>query len=286
MELKSKMGNDLNNIRLVVKNNPYACQEAKKIKDWLEREKGMIVFWDPEEETSGVIPSPSRSLDLVLVVGGDGTLLKAARLYGEGGAPILGINLGGLGFLTEIGFEELPALFEQILQGNFQTETRMMLAAGIIRDGKVDSTTPFLNDVVINKGALARIIDLETSIDGQFLTSYRGDGLIVATPTGSTAYNLAAGGPILHPALKTIVITPICPFALTNRPIIVQDEALIDIRLGSKAREVWLTFDGQVGYSLKGGDVVRIKKAPNQIVLIKSPFKNYFEILRTKLKWG
>ena len=248
-----KMGNNLNKIRLVVKNNPYACQEAKKIKDWLEREKGMTVFWDPEEETSEVIPSRSRSLDLVLVLGGDGTLLKAARLYGEVGAPILGINLGGLGFLTEIGFEELPALFEQILQGNFQTETRMMLTAGIIRDGKVVSTTSFLNDVVINKGALARIIDLETSIDGRFLTSYRGDGLIVATPTGSTAYNLAAGGPILHPALKTIVITPICPFTLTNRPIIVQDDALIDIRLGSKAREVWLTFDGQLGYPLKGG---------------------------------
>jgi NAD+ kinase len=280
------MGNNLSNIRLVVKDNPQACQEAKKIRDWLEREKGLTVFWDPEEEATGTIASPSPPLDLVLVLGGDGTLLKAARLYGEEGAPILGINLGGLGFLTEIGFEELPSLFDQILQGHFQTESRMMLTAGIIREGRTVSSTPFLNDTVINKGALARIIDLETSIDGQFLTSYRGDGLIVATPTGSTAYNLAAGGPILHPALNIIVLTPICPFTLTNRPIIVQDEALIDIRLGSKAREVWLTFDGQVGYPLKAGDVVRVKKAPGRIALIKSPFKNYFEILRTKLKWG
>jgi NAD+ kinase len=280
------MENKVNTIRLVVKNNPYACQEAKKIKDWLEKEKGMTVLWDPEEETADLPPSPPPPLDLVLVLGGDGTLLKAARLYGSGKAPVLGINLGGLGFLTEISFEELPALFDQVLRGNCQTESRMMLTAGIIREGKAVSTTPFLNDVVINKGALARIIDLETSIDGQFLTSYRGDGLIVSTPTGSTAYNLAAGGPILHPALKTIVITPICPFTLTNRPIIVQDEALIEIRLGSKAREVWLTCDGQVGYPLKAGDVVRVEKAPGHIRLIKSPFKNYFEILRTKLKWG
>jgi NAD+ kinase len=146
--------------------------------------------------------------------------------------------------------------------------------------------TSFLNDAVINKGALARIVDLETSIDDLFLTSYRGDGLIVSTPTGSTAYNLAAGGPILHPALRTIVLTPICPFTLTNRSIIVQDNSTIDIRLGSKARDVWVTFDGQIGYPLEEGDLVRIKKAPVQIELIKSPFKNYFEILRTKLKWG
>jgi NAD+ kinase len=225
-------------------------------------------------------------LDLVVVLGGDGTLLKAARFYGDQGAPVLGVNLGGLGFLTEIAREEFLPLFEKILAGDFQTEPRMMLAAEIIRQGEARPSTPFLNDAVINKGALARIIDLETSINNQFLTSYRGDGLIVATPTGSTAYNLAAGGPILHPALETIIITPICPFALTNRPIIVQDNVVIDIRLGSKARDVWLTFDGQVGYPLEGGDVVRVKKKTGSLRLIKSPFKNYFEILRTKLKWG
>ena len=175
-------------------------------------------------------------------------------------APILGVNLGGLGFLTEISLEELRQLFEGILQGDYQTENRMVLTARIVREGEVHPAIPFLNDVVINKGALARIIDLETSIGGQFLTSYRGDGLIVATPTGSTAYNLSAGGPILHPALKTILLTPICPFTLTNRPIILQDDAVIDIRLGTKASEVWLTFDGQVGYPLKAGDVVQVQK--------------------------
>jgi NAD+ kinase len=273
-------------IRLAVKNNPYAHQEALKFKTWLEKEKGLVVFWDEKEEPLQGVTDPQRPLDLVVVLGGDGTLLKAVRLYGALEAPILGVNLGGLGFLTEIALDELRLLFEKILQGDYQTEPRMVLTARIVRGGEDLPALPFLNDVVINKGVLARIIDLETSIDGQFLTSYRGDGLIVATPTGSTAYNLAAGGPILHPSLQTIILTPICPFTLTNRPIIVQDNAIIDIRLGSKAKEVWLTFDGQVGYPLKEGDLVRVQKAVKSILLIKTPFKNYFEILRTKLKWG
>jgi NAD+ kinase len=272
-------------IRLVVKENAYARQEAGKVKTWLEG-KGLKVHWD-ESDPPGP-PRPDREpADLVVVLGGDGTLLKAARLYGGPEVPVLGVNLGGLGFLTEIALDEFPIIFEQILAGDFQTQTRMVLTAHIIRDGQDrQPLTPFLNDMVINKGALARIIDLETNIDGQFLTSYRGDGLIVSTPTGSTAYNLAAGGPILHPLLETIVLTPICPFTLTNRPIILQDNAVIDIRLGSKSKEVWLTFDGQVGYPLHQGDLVRVQKAVHPIQLIKTPFKNYFEILRTKLKWG
>ncbi len=277
----------MKHIRLVVKNIPFARQEALKIKDWLEKKKGVSVYWDEEEESTQYENPPSADpLDLVVVLGGDGTLLKAARLYGHQEAPILGVNLGGLGFLTEISLDELPLLLDGILQGDYQIENRMVLTAGIIREGEVLPVIPFLNDVVINKGAVARIIDLETSIGGQFLTSYRGDGLIVATPTGSTAYNLSAGGPILHPALKTILLTPICPFTLTNRPIILQDDAVIDIRLGTKASEVWLTFDGQVGYPLNAGDLVRVQKAVKSIRLIKTPFKNYFEILRTKLKWG
>jgi len=273
-------------IRLVVKNNPYACQEAGKVKAWLEKERGFSVFWDEGDESSLDGYPSSEPLDLIIVLGGDGTLLKAVRLYGGQEAPVLGVNLGGLGFLTEIGLDEFRLIFDQILQGNYQTETRMVLTARIIRQGEDQPGVPFLNDMVINKGALARIIDLETSIDGLFLTSYRGDGLIVATPTGSTAYNLAAGGPILHPTLKTVILTPICPFTLTNRPLIVQDDAVIEIGLGSKAKEVWLTFDGQVGYPLEGGDIVRVQKAKKSIQLIKNPFKNYFEILRTKLKWG
>ncbi len=291
MRSRSKTENKVKQIRLVVKDNPYARQEAMKVKAWLEKEKGFLVHWDEGDESSGdessIEPRPSpEDLDLVVVLGGDGTLLKAVRLYGSQEAPVLGVNLGGLGFLTEIALDELPPLFEKILRGEVQTETRMVLTARIIREGEDYPSVPFLNDMVINKGALARIIDLETSIDGLFLTSYRGDGLIVATPTGSTAYNLAAGGPILHPSLKTIILTPICPFTLTNRPIILRDDVVIDIRLGSKAKEVWLTFDGQVGYPLKTGDVVRVQKAEKSIGLIKNPFKNYFEILRTKLKWG
>jgi NAD+ kinase len=273
--------------RLIVKDNPPAKKEAQRLRDWLEKEKGVFVHWDEEDlspSREGV--EDHRPLDLVVVLGGDGTLLKAARLYGHRDAPILGINLGGLGFLTEIAMDEAQTLFDFILQGNYQTEERMMLKACILREGAAMPSLTFLNDVVINKGALARIIDLETSIGGQFLTSYRGDGLIVSTPTGSTAYNLSAGGPILHPALNSILLTPICPFTLTNRPIILRDDAVIDIRLGSKTSEVWLTFDGQVGYPLQPGDVVRVEKAEKPLRLIKTPFKNYFEILRTKLKWG
>ena len=274
-------------IRLVVKNIPFACQEALNIKTWLEKEKGILVHWDEKEDASAFeVRPPDEPLDLLVVLGGDGTLLKAARLYGHQEAPILGVNLGGLGFLTEIGLEEFRLLFERILKGDYETENRMVLTGRIIRAKEDLPAVPFLNDVVVNKGALARIIDIETSIGGQFLTSYRGDGLIVATPTGSTAYNLSAGGPILHPSLKTILITPICPFTLTNRPLILQDDAVIDIRLVSKASEVWLTFDGQVGYPLKAGDLVRVQKAAKSVRLIKTPFKNYFEVLRTKLKWG
>jgi NAD+ kinase len=280
------MRTNLQTVRLVVKNNAQAHREAQKIQSRLARENNLRILWDDGREAAAEDRAPGQSLDLVVVLGGDGTLLKAARLYGAQGAPILGINLGGLGFLTEITLEEFYAVLERIIRGEFQTESRMMLTAEILRRGHVLAPTSFLNDLVINKGALARIIDLETSIDNFFLTSYRGDGLIVSTPTGSTAYNLAAGGPILHPALRTIVITPICPFTLTNRSIIVQDNALIDIRLGAKARDVWLTFDGQIGHPLEPGDRIRIKKAVGQIYLIKSPFKNYFEILRTKLKWG
>lgn len=278
----------MKHFRLVVKDNPPARAEAQKIKERLEKEPGIVVYWE-EEQASPSRPerrSDPAPLDFVVVLGGDGTLLKAARLYGHRDAPILGINLGGLGFLTEISLDEVQILFERLLKGDYQTEERMMLNARILREGESMPALSFLNDVVINKGALARIIDLETHIGGQFLTSYRGDGLIVATPTGSTAYNLSAGGPILHPALNTIMLTPICPFTLTNRPIILKDDSVIDIRLGSKVSEVWLTFDGQVGYPLQPGDVVRVQKAEKPLRLIKTPFKNYFEILRTKLKWG
>jgi NAD+ kinase len=286
MVLKRMMETNLRHIQLVVKNNATAQREARAIRDRLTREMNLSVCWDEEQDTGSEGVTPDGPADLILVLGGDGTLLKAARLYGRRGTPILGVNLGGLGFLTEIALEEFYSILGKIFQGDFQTETRMMLKAEIIRRDQVLEPTVFLNDVVINKGALARIIDLETSIDDQFLTTYRADGLIVATPTGSTAYNLAAGGPILHPALKTIIITPICPFTLTNRPIILQDNAVIDIRLGAKSREVWLTFDGQIGHPLQPGDLVRVQRASGQITLIKSPFKNYFEILRAKLKWG
>ena len=224
--------------------------------------------------------------EMIIVLGGDGTLLSVARLIKNQGVPILGVNLGGLGFLTEIRLDEVYQALEKVIQGDFKTDKRVMLRAGVIRKGERLAEFHVLNDAVIDKGALARIIDLETTIDGEYLTTFKSDGLIISTPTGSTAYNLSAGGPIVYPSLHTVIITPICPHTLTNRPIMVPDEVEIRVVLKAKNQEVALTLDGQQGFSLEYEDVVEIKKRETDILLIKSPFRTYFEVLREKLKWG
>ena len=226
-------------------------------------------------------------VDWVIVLGGDGTLLGAARQVGRYGVPILGVNLGGLGFLTCIPLERLYPVVEIMVSGQLQVESRMMLETRILREGLDEIRFQVLNDVVINKSTLARIIDLNVSINNIFLTTFRADGLIVSTATGSTAYNLSAGGPILYPTSESFVLTPICPFTLTNRPLIVPDRAVIDITLGKESEEtVILTFDGQVGFDLFHGDMVTIQKSKAKISLFQSPDHSYFEILRTKLMWG
>ena len=225
-------------------------------------------------------------VDMVVVLGGDGTLLSVARLIGDLRTPILGVNLGSLGFLTEITRPELFPMLEQVVKGDFTVSERMRLLAIIRRDGKEVARYRVLNDIVINKGALSRIIDMEAWVDDDYLTTFKADGLIVSTPTGSTGYNLAAGGPIVYPGNHCHVISPICPHTLTNRPIVVSDEATIKVEVKSSDEDVVFTADGQEGMPLQGGDVVELRKSNHSTLLIKSPSKDYFQVLRTKLRWG
>jgi NAD+ kinase len=270
-----------------------AEEEAGKLTEWLEA-RGIRVFSEEMDtlDLSAGRNGPTRStippdVDWIVVLGGDGTLLGAARKVGAYGVPILGVNLGGLGFMTEIPLQKLYPTVERMLKGEFEWEGRLMLEVVVLRSGEEICRSNVLNDVVINKSALARILELDVHIDEQFLTTFRADGLIVSTPTGSTAYSLSAGGPILYPNLSNIVLAPICPFTLTNRPIILSDTATLRIEIANEVyEEVTLTLDGQVGFDFLLGDRVIIGTSKERIRLIKSPYQTYFEILRTKLMWG
>ena len=279
-------------IAIFAKVHDPRCQDvAIELIKWLEG-KGLIPLVEAhlsrhlscrERAESAEIPDIA---DMVVVLGGDGTLISVARLVGDREVPILGVNLGSLGFLTEITLDELYPALERCLSGDYRVSERMMLRAAVERDGREIQCHQVLNDVVINKGALARIVDLETTVDGSGLTTFKSDGLIISTPTGSTGYSLAAGGPIIHPALDCLVITPICPHTLTNRPIVVDAGASITVTLKSDKEDVFLTLDGQVGMELKAGDVIRVRRAEHRTRLVMSRSKDYFEVLRTKLKWG
>ena len=224
--------------------------------------------------------------DLLLVLGGDGTLLAAARVAAPRGVPILPINMGSLGFLTSFTLNEMYPALEETFAGHSSTSERIMLAVELQRRGTVIERQSVLNDVVVNKGELARMIDLRLIIDGEFVCRYHADGLIVATPTGSTAYSLSAGGPIVHPAVESWLITPICPHTLSDRPVVVRDSALIEITLSEGTGQVMLTLDGQTGIPLQESDKVLLRRSPERLKLIQPPTKSYFEILRSKLKWG
>lgn len=224
--------------------------------------------------------------NLIIVLGGDGTLLNVSRHGKRKEVPILGVNLGGLGFLTETSVEELPATLAKVLKGDFGISKRIMLDVSVKREGDSIFSITLLNDAVITKDALARIIDIETYVNDEYLTTYKADGLILSTPTGSTGYSLAAGGPLLYPSLSNIIVTPICPHTLTNRPIILPENVEVRAQLKSKEEKVVLTIDGQVGFPLQYDDEVTIKKSSHTVNLIKSSSRGYFEILRTKLKWG
>jgi NAD+ kinase len=228
----------------------------------------------------------AEATDLIIVLGGDGTLLSVARQVRGRDVPILGVNLGSLGFLTEISLEELPEMLPRVLRGEYQTSIRTMLDVAVRRDDEEIFGLSLLNDAVITKDALARIIDIETYVDDEYLTTFRGDGLILSTSTGATGYSLSAGGPILYPSLEHVVLTPICPHMLTNRPIILPKEASIRARLMSTDERVILTLDGQVGFPVEYMDEVVVSKSRFTVGLIKSETKGYFAILRNKLKWG
>jgi NAD+ kinase len=225
-------------------------------------------------------------IDLLIVLGGDGTLLAAARALHGHILPILAVNLGGLGFLTSVTLDELYPVLESVLQGKHRTTERMMLDAKIVHQNKPAEIQCALNDAVANKAALARMLDFDVSVDGSHVGRYRADGLIVATPTGSTAYSLAAGGPIIHPALDAFVITPICPHMLTNRPLVVPFTARVEIDFVEVDDEAFLTLDGQIGFQLEPKDRVVITKSASKVQFVSPPRLTYYEILRSKLRWG
>ncbi len=279
-------------IGLVVKrSSPKAVDLAKKLVIWL-KERGKTIL--PEDQVSqelGLAPGRRKveimeQADLAIVLGGDGTLLSLARRVSRRQVPILGVNLGGLGFLTEVTMEELFSTLERVLAGDFERDHRVTLEVTVVRDGGQVSHHQVLNDAVINKGALARIIDLETHVDDEYLCTSKSDGLILATPTGSTAYSLSAGGPIIYPSVGVVVLSPICPHTLTNRPIVLSDASCIRIILRTAEEDVMLTLDGQEGMPLLDGDRVEVRKSSNIVVLVGSPDRTFSEVLRSKLKWG
>lgn len=262
----------------------------KELLPWL-KQRGCEVFVDQDTAAQLNIRGYDRNdipshVEVVLVLGGDGTMLSVTRLVASAGIPVLGINLGSLGFLTEVNKEEIFSAVEEMLSGGCVLEERLMLKSTLRRGGEVIDQVSVLNDVVINKGALARIIDLEVSVDQSYVTTYKADGLIISTPTGSTAYSLSAGGPILYPTIENIVLTPICSHTLTNRPIVLSDKVSIAIKLGSSSEDVFLTLDGQVGCALKTDDIIEVVKADYKARLLVAGGTGYFDVLRKKLKWG
>lgn len=283
-------------VGIVVKpNNTEAWKTACELSDWLEA-RGLKVSGkhvhgentDPEQCSPDSIDDDNfvAESDLIVVLGGDGTMISTARLVGDADVLVLGVNYGSLGYLTDFRIEEMFTSLEMIFRGDFEIDRRVMLTAEHLRGDEVLATGRVLNDVVINKAALARIIEIEVDLNGQFVNSFRADGLIVATPTGSTAYNLSAGGPIIYPSMNAVVLTPICPFTLTNRPIVIPDTAIIELKLEKENEGVVLTLDGQIGYTMRAQDRVRIRKSRTTFNLVQPHNRNYFDVLRNKLKWG
>lgn len=267
----------------------YTAQIASDLQS-----RGLTVILD--DETARAINGDHRSApkteigrhcDLLITFGGDGTLLSIAR-HAPPHVPIVGVNMGTLGFLTEIRLEEFPDVLNRVLDGDFDVEPRVTFTVSVSGPDRDPSLRwRVLNDCAINKSAVARIIDMRVNVAGAFVSTFRGDGLIVSTPTGSTAYNLSAGGPIIYPTMFAVVITPICPHMLTNRPLVLPDELDIDIGVTTPdAKDVYLTLDGQEGFQINDHDRVCVRKSEERVLLVQSPDKNYFDVLRNKLKWG
>ena len=257
--------------------------EEREVKALIDHETGSML--DLADQSISRNELPSR-VDMLLVLGGDGTLLAAARLIDEKDVPILAINLGALGFLTGTALEAMYPALEDVLAGKAKRQRRAQMRAEVIRAGETISTFRALNDAVLNKAAIARILDFDVSIDGGYVASYRADGLILSTPTGSTAYSLAAGGPVVAPSVDALLITPICAHTLSNRPLVVPDSVTIEATIKTPRESVFLTVDGQVGVALRTDDTVRVSKSEYCVELIVPPRQSYFDVLRQKLQWG
>jgi len=273
------------------RSNPKAREIGARLWKWLQEHRLEILCEKELAEVTGVPGYDKDEIaaraDLIVVLGGDGTLLSIARHIRRSDLPVLGVNLGGLGFLTAITLNELFTVMAEVLAGKFTLNPRMVLRVSLKRRGELVFSHNALNDAVINKGAMARIIDLETVIDGQMVNIFKADGLIFATPTGSTGYSLSAGGPIVYPTLNSITVAPICPLTLSNRPLLVPPEmTIITTLISNDSDDVFLTLDGQVGFAMQHLDEITISRAGHEIMFVTSPSKTYFEVLRSKLKWG
>lgn len=272
-------------------NEPRASELAARIAEWAaDHEINLFVNDRVRDLPPGTFSASAREIadhsDVLMVLGGDGTMLATARLLRGRPTPVLGVNLGTLGYLTEFSTEEVVPALEMIIKGDYQVDRRMILEWQVLRDGDLVGAGAALNDIVVNKSALARIIDIECWVDTRHVTTYRADGLILSTPTGSTAYNLSAGGPIIAPGAEAITICPICPHTLTNRPLVLPYYAEIRLQLNTREQEVMLTSDGQTGMPLMAGDRVELRRSEKTFNTITGKDRDYFEILRNKLKWS
>jgi NAD+ kinase len=281
---------EMTTIGLIVKPVPEAQQTADRLEQWLhQRQMGVVRISPPFPDEGHAGDARSRDphgLSCLFVLGGDGTFLSAVRWIGEAPIPILGVKFGQVGFLAEIAADDLYEAAEAVIRGDFAIQKRMRLAVSVIKNGQARCREIVLNDVVITKSTLARLAHIEAFIDDHYLTTFRADGLIVATPTGSTAYSLAAGGPVIHPAVPGIIMTPICPFTLTNRPLVIPDSAAIRMSLEKLSSNMILTFDGQAGMEISHDDHILIQKSPHPVHMIKVPGSEYFDILKAKLSWS
>jgi NAD+ kinase len=267
----------IQNVLIVTK--PHQADVAKAAAD-------LAAWFGSRSVTATLDRARAGGVDLCVVVGGDGTLLSAARLMGERQVPILAINYGGMGFLTEVTRSEMYEVLDRVLAGECTTDSRMMMDVSLYRGDALVADWQALNDAVIHKGTLARIIDLEARVDDQYVSRFRSDGLILSTPTGSTAYNVSAGGPVVYPTMQAIVMTPICPHTLTNLPLVLPAESRVEITVRSAPDEVYVTVDGQVGMKLEPEDRVTVQKSKRVVRLVLPSGRSFFDVLRDKLKWG
>ncbi len=267
-------------VGIVIKNEVHAQEKAREL---IQRLKDKCVVIDTHEKAGGHLPD---DLIGIIVLGGDGTFLSVSRFIEDKEIPLMGVKFGEVGFLAETTEENLYEAIEAVFRGDYIIRERARLEIKVIRKGEQIIDVDVLNDAVINKAALSRLASCAVYLDDTYLTTYRADGLIVATPTGSTAYSLAAGGPVVHPAVPSIILTPICPFTLTNRPLLIPDTTRVEIRLEGSPEDMILTLDGQEGFEMDPRDKIFIKKSPNALKMISLEDQSYFKVLKTRLKWS